>query len=182
MPQIEESNLIKDVQIVTLKPFEDERGRFMETFRREWFPQRSWDKMQSNRSESIAGVVRGLHYHFHQVDYWMVAAGKIRAALYDMRPDSPTQGAVQTIDIGEDNEVGVFIPVGVAHGFLTLTDATLIYIVDNYYDGADEHGVAWNDPAIAMPWGVESPLISPRDAANPLLKDIPLDRRPTRNA
>ena len=182
MPQIEESNLIKDVQIVTLKPFKDERGRFMETFRREWFPQRSWDKMQSNRSESIAGVVRGLHYHFHQVDYWMVAAGKIRAALYDMRPDSPTQGAVQTIDIGEDNEVGVFIPVGVAHGFLTLTDATLIYIVDNYYDGADEHGVAWNDPAIAMPWGVESPLISPRDAANPLLKDIPLDRRPTRNA
>ena len=76
MPQIEESNLIKDVQIVTLKPFEDERGRFMETFRREWFPQRSWDKMQSNRSESIAGVVRGLHYHFYQVD-WSRRCSKI---------------------------------------------------------------------------------------------------------
>jgi len=181
MPQIKESNLIKDVQIVTLKVFDDERGRFLETFRSEWFPQRSWDKIQSNRSESIAGVVRGLHYHFFQVDYWTVAAGKIRAALYDMRPDSPTQGVVQTIEMGGDNQIGLFIPVGVAHGFVTLTDVTLIYIVDNYYDGSDELGVAWNDPAIGMPWGVDSPLISPRDAVNPLLKDIPLSMRPKRN-
>lgn len=180
MPQIEESNLIKDVQIVTLKVFDDARGRFLETFRKEWFPQRSWDRVQSNRSESMAGVVRGLHYHFHQVDYWTVVAGTIRAALYDMRPDSPTQGVTQTIEMGADNQIGLFIPVGVAHGFVTLTDAVLIYVVDNYYDGADEHGIAWNDPDIAMPWGVESPLISPRDEDNPFLKDIPLDKRPAR--
>ncbi len=177
MPQIQESNLIKGVQIVTFKAFGDERGRFMETFRKDWFPQRTWDIVQTNRSESTAGVVRGLHYHFHQVDYWVVGAGKIRAALYDIRPDSPTQGTCQTIEMGGENQIGLFIPIGVAHGFVTLTDAVLIYIVDNYYDGTDEHGVAWNDPDIAMPWGVESPIISPRDATNPLLKDIAPKKR-----
>lgn len=180
MTHIKESDVIKDVQIVTLKYLGDERGRFAETFRKEWFPQRTWEIVQTNRSESSAGVLRGLHYHFHQVDYWMVAAGKIRAALYDMRPDSPMQGAIQTIEMGEENQLGLFIPIGVAHGFVTLTDAVLIYIVDNYFDGTDEHGVAWNDPDIAMPWGVESPIISTRDTANPLLKDIPLEKRPRR--
>lgn len=179
MPQIEESTLIKDVQIVTLKTFGDERGYFTETFRKEWFPQRKWDIVQTNRSTSQAGVLRGLHYHFHQVDYWFVAAGKIRAALYDLRPDSPTCGKTQTIEMDAENQTGLFIPIGVAHGFVTISDAILIYIVDNYYDnGADEHGIAWNDPQIAMPWGVESPILSRRDAANPMLKDIPPDKLP----
>jgi dTDP-4-dehydrorhamnose 3,5-epimerase len=172
MPQIEESKLIKDVQLVTLKPFADERGRFVETFRKEWFPQRSWEIIQSNRSDSRAGVLRGLHYHFRQVDYWYVVNGKIRAGLADIRPNSPTYGATQMVEMGQENQVGLFIPVGVAHGFVTLTDATLTYIVDNYYDSNDEHGVAWNDATLAVPWGVESPLISERDAANPLLSDI----------
>jgi len=172
MPQIEESNLIKDVQIVTLKPFGDERGRFMETFRKAWFPQRSWDIIQTNRSDSSAGVLRGLHYHFKQVDYWYVVNGKIRAGLVDIRPGSPTYGVAQTIEMGEENQVGLFIPIGVAHGFVTLTDATLTYIVDNYYDSHDEFGVAWNDSDIAMPWGVDSPLVSDRDMDNPQLKNI----------
>ena len=172
MPQIEESDLIKDVQIVTLKPFGDERGRFMETFRKEWFPQRSWEIIQTNRSDSKAGVLRGLHYHFKQVDYWYVVNGKIRAGLVDIRPGSPTYRAVQTVEMGEENQVGLFVPVGVAHGFVALTDATLTYIVDNYYDSHDEFGVAWNDPDIAMPWGVESPLVSARDIENSRLKNI----------
>ena len=178
MPQITESHLIQGVQLVTFNAFGDDRGRFMETFRREWFPQRSWEKIQSNCSKSKAGVLRGLHYHFHQVDYWMVAAGTIRAALYDLRVGSPTQGLAQTIEIGDENLMGIFIPIGVAHGFVTLTDATLIYIVDNYYNGQDEFGVAWDDPEIAMPWGVASPVVSPRDATNPRLKDIPTEIMP----
>jgi dTDP-4-dehydrorhamnose 3,5-epimerase len=179
MPHIEESPIIKDVQIATLKYFADERGRFMESFRKEWFPQRSWERMQTNRSDSKAGVLRGLHYHFYQIDYWYVVNGAIRAALCDIRPDSPTQGAVQTIEMSADNPLGIFIPVGVAHGFVTLSDATLLYVVDNYYDGgADEFGVAWNDPDLAVPWGVENPLVSPRDEANPLLKDIPRHNLP----
>ncbi len=178
MPQIEESNLIKDVQIVTLKSFGDERGRFMETFRKAWFPQRSWEIVQTNRSDSKAGVLRGLHYHFKQIDYWYVVNGKIRAGLVDIRPGSPTYGVAQTIEMGDENQVGLFIPIGVAHGFVTLTDATLTYIVDNYYDSHDEYGVAWNDPDIAMPWGVESPVVSARDTENPLLKDIPPENMP----
>jgi len=174
MPGIEESTTIKDVQIVTLKYFADERGRFLESFRKEWFPQRSWERMQTNRSDSKAGVLRGLHYHFHQIDYWYVVNGAIRAALCDIRPDSPTQGAVQTIEMSVDSPLGIFIPVGVAHGFVSLSDATLLYVVDNYYDGgADEFGVAWNDPDLAVPWGVDNPLVSPRDADNPNLNDIP---------
>lgn len=172
MPYIEESDLIKDVQIVTLQSFGDERGRFMETFRKEWFPQRSWEIIQTNRSDSKVGVLRGLHYHFKQVDYWYVVNGKIRAGLVDIRPGSPTYGVAQTIEMGEENQVGIFIPIGVAHGFITLTDATLTYIVDNYYDSHDEFGVAWNDPDIAMPWGIEMPLVSARDTDNPQLKDI----------
>jgi dTDP-4-dehydrorhamnose 3,5-epimerase len=180
MLQIQESTLIKDVQIVTLQPFIDERGRFMEMFRKEWFPQRSWEIIQSNRSDSKAGVLRGLHYHFHQVDYWAVVNGKIRAGLADIRPDSPTYCATQVIEMGEENQLGVFIPAGVAHGFVTLADATLMYIVDNYYDGGDEHGVAWNDPDLALPWGVEALTVSPRDAANPFLKDIADGKLPKR--
>ncbi|HEX9924112.1 MAG TPA: dTDP-4-dehydrorhamnose 3,5-epimerase [Anaerolineae bacterium] len=173
MLDIEESTIIKDVQIVTLKYFADERGRFMESFRKEWFPQRSWERMQTNRSDSKAGVLRGLHYHFHQIDYWYVVNGAIRTALGDIRPDSPTRGAVQTIEMSVDNPLGIFIPIGVAHGFVTLSDATLLYVVDNYYYGGDEFGVAWNDPDLAVPWGVDNPLVSPRDADNPNLKDIP---------
>jgi dTDP-4-dehydrorhamnose 3,5-epimerase len=178
MPQIEESPLIQDVQLVTLTAYADERGRFMETFRKAWFPQYSWKIIQSNRSDSRAGVLRGLHYHFHQVDYWYVVNGRIRAGLCDLRSGSPTYGATQMIEIGEENPLGLFIPIGVAHGFVALTDATLTYVVDNYYDGADEHGMAWNDPDIGMPWGVEAPLVSPRDAANLFLREIPAEKLP----
>jgi dTDP-4-dehydrorhamnose 3,5-epimerase len=179
MPKVENSAVIKGVQIVRFDVFGDDRGRFRETFRREWFPQRSWDKLQTNMSESKTGVLRGLHYHFHQVDYWVVTGGKIRAALYDLRPDSPTAGAAQTVELGGEAQLGIFIPIGVAHGFVSLTDAVLIYVVDNYYTGGDEYGVAWNDPALGVDWGVESPLVSERDRSNPFLKDIPSDLLPS---
>ncbi len=178
MTRLEESKVISGVYVAHLRPFSDERGRFMETFRKEWFPQRSWEKMQSNRSDSQAGVLRGLHYHHHQVDYWYALRGTIRAGLVDLRPSSPTYLATQTVEMGEQNEVGLFIPIGVAHGFVALTAATLTYVVDNYYDGADEFGVAWNDPDIALDWGVTEPILSPRDRQNPLLKHIPAEKLP----
>lgn len=178
MPNIEHSAGIDGVQIVTLNVFDDERGQFRETFRQEWFPQRSWDKLQSNMSQSRAGVLRGLHYHFEQVDYWVVTAGKIRAALYDLRRGSPTYGVAQTIEMGNEQQIGLYIPIGVAHGFVSLTAATLIYFVDNYYTGLDEFGVAWNDPVLGIDWGIDAPLVSPRDAANPFLQDIPAAHLP----
>ena len=178
LEHIYESDLIEGVFIVKLRVFEDARGRFMETFRQEWFPQRSWEVVQTNRSDSKAGVLRGLHYHTKQVDYWYVSAGAVRAGLCDLRPASPTYRACQMIELGEGNELGLFIPVGVAHGFLALTAATLTYVVDNYYDGADEFGLAWNDPALNLPWGVTSPILSGRDAQNPFLSDIPPEMLP----
>ncbi|MCP4422869.1 MAG: dTDP-4-keto-6-deoxy-D-glucose epimerase [Chloroflexi bacterium] len=179
MVRIEESQLISGVFAVRLRPFTDERGRFLETFRKEWFPQRTWEKVQTNRVDSKANVLRGLHYHYHQVDYWYVQAGKIRAGLVDLRPSSPTYTAVQTIEMGDDNQIGLFIPVGVAHGYLTLTNAIHTYIVDNYYDGNDEFGVAWDDPDLGLDWGLTAPpIISPRDIANRRLRDIPADELP----
>ena len=179
MSQVQPSNKIANVLTVYLKSFADERGRFMETFRKEWFPQRSWEKIQSNRSDSHAGVLRGLHYHHHQVDYWYVPKGLLRVGMVDLRPSSPTYLQTETIEMGDGHDIGLFIPVGVAHGFVALTNVTLTYIVDNYYNGgADENGVAWNDPALGLDWGVEAPLVSQRDQENLLLKDIPADNLP----
>jgi len=176
--QISESALIEGVYLVSLRSFEDERGRFMETFRKEWFPQRTWGIMQGNVSYSRAGVLRGLHFHHRQVDYWFVPSGTIRVGLCDLRRHSSTYRTVQTLELGDQNVMGLYVPVGVAHGFVALTDAILTYLVDNYYDGTDEHGVAWNDPEINLPWGIDNPQLSPRDAHNPFLQDIPHENLP----
>lgn len=178
MTQLIQSTAITGVTFARLRAFGDERGRFLETFRKEWFPQRSWERIQTNRSDSVQGVLRGLHYHFKQVDYWYVPRGAVRVALADLRVGSPTYLATEVIDIGDENQTGVFVPVGVAHGFYALTDVTLTYLVDNYYDGDDELGVAWNDPQLAIPWGADAPLLSARDQANPTVDQIPDHLRP----
>ena len=172
MPAIRELAQIAGVKIVDLKPFGDDRGRFIETVRTEWFPERSWAQMQSNRSDSIAGVLRGLHYHFRQVDYWYVFQGRIRIGLADLRPSSPTYGASAAFDLDGAVPQGVFIPTGVAHGYYALTDATIVYVVDQFYNGDDEMGVAWNDPVLAVPWEITTPLLSNRDQQNPLWRNL----------
>jgi len=161
MVEIQESTLIRGVKHVSLDVFTDDRGRFLEMFRREWFPERTWSAVQVNRSESRKNVLRGLHFHFHQIDYWYPFSGRIRIALADLRPGSPTRGAVEVREMSGDEPAGVFIPVGVAHGFVALTDAVLTYVVDGYYDPSDEHGVAWDDPELAVRWGVETPIAMP---------------------
>jgi dTDP-4-dehydrorhamnose 3,5-epimerase len=179
MTQIEDSKKISGVQIVHLKSYNDERGRFMEAFRKEWFPQRTWDIIQINRSDSKQGVIRGLHFHHHQVDYWYVPKGHLKIGLVDIRSASPTYLNAQTIDISETNELGVFIPVGVAHGFAALTDVTLVYIVDNYFNGGkDENGVAWDDKAFNLDWGIANPILSERDLQNPTLAELAASDHP----
>lgn len=170
---------IAGVYVVPIRAFEDERGRFMETFRRSWFPWVDWDRMQSNRSDSKVGVLRGLHYHHRQIDYWFVQHGLIRVGLADLRPSSPTYRRTHVLEMGGAHNIGLFIPVGVAHGFYALEETTLTYLVNNYYDGGkDENGVLWNDPDLNVPWGVENPLLSPRDSQNPRLCDIPAEKLP----
>jgi dTDP-4-dehydrorhamnose 3,5-epimerase len=178
MVDIQESRLIQGVKFARLSVFSDDRGGFLETFRKEWFPERTWDAVQANRSYSNKGVLRGLHYHFHQVDYWYPVSGHLQVGLYDLRAGSPTRGVCEVVELGNSEPKGVLVPVGVAHGFLALTDASLTYLVDNYYDASDEHGVAWNDPEIGIRWGMENPTVSDRDARNPLLRDIPPEALP----
>ena len=179
MASLSESKQIQGVILAELQAFGDQRGRFAETFRKEWFPQRSWERMQVNRSQSQAGVLRGLHYHHHQVDYWHCVTGHIRVGLYDLRPSSPTCGQGQVVELDQDQLQGLYIPCGVAHGFAALSEVTLFYVVDNYYDGADELGVAWDDPQLGLDWGLDTPpILSERDQRNPLLAHIPANLRP----
>lgn len=178
MADILSSDKIDGVKLVKFRQFADERGAFMETFRKEWFPERTWEILQGNRSQSQAGVLRGLHYHHCQVDYWQVVAGRIRVGLADLRPHSPTYLATTMIDLDAETPTGLLIPVGVAHGFLAQTPALLTYLVDNYYTGSDELGVAWNDPTLALDWQVDQPILSARDRQNPRLADIPADLLP----
>jgi dTDP-4-dehydrorhamnose 3,5-epimerase len=89
-----------------------------------------------------------------------------------LRPSSPTYGASAAFDLDGAVPQGVFIPTGVAHGYYALTDATIIYVVDQFYNGDDEMGVAWNDPVLAVPWEITTPLLSNRDQQNPLWRNL----------
>ena len=177
MAAVTESDVIAGVVVVEPDSHGDERGRFVESYRRSWFPH-GREMVQANRSDKQAGSLVGLHYHLHQADYWYVPKGRARVVLHDLRQGSPTEGATLCLEIGDRAEIGVFIPPGVAHGFGALTDLTITYLVDQYYNPDDENGVAWDDPAIAADWGVSDPILSERDKKNPLRSELPADRRP----
>lgn len=177
MPQVRESDVIRDVVVVEPDAHGDPRGRFLETYRRSWFPL-GREMVQANRSEKQVGALVGLHYHLHQADYWYVLAGTARVVLHDLREGSPTDGATLCLDLDGEVDRGLFIPPGVAHGFASLTDVTLWYLVDGYYNPADELGVAWDDPEIRADWGLSDPVVSDRDRANPRRSEIPAAVRP----
>jgi len=98
--------------------------------------------------------------------------------LHDLRVGSVTDRATLSLDIDADNALGVFIPPGVAHGFASLSDLTIAYMVDGYYNPADELGVAWDDPEIGADWGVKVPVLSERDQANPRRAELDVALRP----
>jgi dTDP-4-dehydrorhamnose 3,5-epimerase len=177
VPAILPSTTIADVVVVEPDAHGDERGRFVETYRRSWFPL-GREMVQGNRSEKQAGAVVGLHYHLHQADYWYVLRGRARVVLHDLRVGSPTDGATLVLDLDGEEDRGLFIPPGVAHGFASLTDVLLWYLVDGYYNPADELGVAWDDPDVAADWGVADPVLSARDRANPTRRQIAEADRP----
>lgn len=181
-PTITDSDVIARVGIAQPVVHSDERGLFVETFREEWF-QPPWRMIQANRADRGRGSIVGLHYHLHQADFWYVPFGSARVVLHDLRAGSPTDGATLTIDLGTrpdgtHDHRGVLIPPGVAHGFAALTDMTITYLVSGYYDPSDELGVAWDDPEIGAAWGVEDPVLSARDQANPPRAELAPDLRP----
>jgi dTDP-4-dehydrorhamnose 3,5-epimerase len=162
--------LIDGVIVKALTPHADVRGVFVETFRHEWFPD-GFTPVQANRADRAAGSVTGLHFHLHQADWWYVTSGHARLVLHDLREGSATRGETVTIDVDGDH-TGVYVPPGVAHGFSAITDVTLAYLVDRYYDVADENGVAWDDPDLAIDWGVPEPVVTDRDSTNPRLASL----------
>jgi dTDP-4-dehydrorhamnose 3,5-epimerase len=163
----------------------DERGSFRELWRAEASggadaaPDDAAPFVQANLSTSALGVLRGLHLHRRQLDYWVVASGRAFVALVDVRPlleDPGASAAVETRELRVDD--WVVIPRGVAHGFLALEPLELLYLVTNRYDGTDELGFAWDDPAAAVSWPAipgtpdGRPILSGRDAANPSLAEL----------
>ena len=167
----------------------DSRGAFRELWRASAFPTLTPAEtgapdsseprfVQANLSSSAAGVLRGLHYHRRQLDYWTVASGRALVALVDVRPvvDGTGAAVVETRELVADE--WVVIPTGVAHGFLALEPLELVYLVTNEFDGSDELGFAWDDPAVAVPWPTipatpdGRPILSDRDRSNPTLADL----------
>lgn len=128
--------------------------------------------VQSNLSFSRAGVLRGMHFHRRQSDYWCVIDGTAFVALVDLRSGSPTERAVwsETFDSGRLR--GLYVPPGVAHGFYAVTDVRLQYLVDRPFTSDDESGFAWDDPDASVPWPTSDPVISDRDSSNPSLADV----------
>ena len=129
--------------------------------------------VQANLSISRPGVLRGLHFHREQSDYWCPIAGTGFVGLFDLRQGSPTEGAKAELQIGDDARRALLIPPGVAHGFYAESDLRLLYFVDEYYTGEDEFGLAWDDPDVGIEWPTRGPLLSQRDRSNPTLQHLP---------
>jgi dTDP-4-dehydrorhamnose 3,5-epimerase len=160
------------VVVVELTSHADDRGSVAEVYRQSWLPAAA-PVVQANLSISRPGVLRGLHFHREQSDYWIPVAGTAFVGLFDLRRGSPTAGAKAELRIGDEARRALLIPPGVAHGFYAESDLRLLYFVDAYYTGGDEFGLAWNDPAVGIDWPSREPVLSERDQANPRLQDIP---------
>jgi dTDP-4-dehydrorhamnose 3,5-epimerase len=172
-----------DVRYGAIVRHADERGAFRELWRERAFPDHRF--VQANLSSSATGVLRGLHLHRRQDDLWIVTAGRAFVALVDVRPVLEGSGPLPLVETRELRaDEWVVIPSGVAHGFLALEPLDLIYLVTNEYDGSDELGFAWDDPAVAVPWprlaGTADgrPILSERDVANPPLAELLVRLRP----
>ncbi len=152
--------MIDGITRIPLRVHEDDRGWFLELRRDSTLPR---PMAQTNVSFSLAGVIRGLHYHQRgQDDLFACLRGTARVVVLDR-----DTGETFTEDIGEDNPVAVYIPGRHAHGFEALTDILFCYHVTDEYDphDPDEHTVPWNDPRVAHLWSSSTPILSTRDAA-----------------
>jgi len=132
--------------------------------------------LQDNHSCSRKGTLRGLHYQLHrpQVKLCRVVEGEALDVAVDIRVGSPNFGKWTGVLLSAATGNQMYIPAGFAHGFLALTESVqLLYKCSDFYDAADEQGIAWNDPGLAIAWGVSNPLVSPKDAAYPTLAAKP---------
>ena len=170
---------IPDVLIIEPKVFGDERGFFYEIFNRRQFASligRDLDFVQDNHSRSEKNVLRGLHFQIQQAQGKLVRV--IQGAVYDVavdiRKSSPTFGQHVAIELSAENQRMLWVPEGFAHGFLvTSATAEFLYKTTAYYAPEFERSIAWNDPALAIPWPIEgAPSLSAKDQQAPLLADV----------
>ena len=166
---------IKGVVEILPRVFGDARGAFFESFSTQKMEEAGiqGDWVQDNQSRSDRGVVRGLHFQrppFAQAKLVRVAAGRARDVVVDIRRDSPTYGRHVSVVLDAERYNMLYVPVGFAHGFTALEDNTLfLYKCTNYYAPQAEGGLLWNDPALAINWGVDNPVISAKDQVLPTL-------------
>lgn len=166
--------------LLIIKPdvFQDERGYFFESFNREKFRAAGLDLhfFQDNESRSRKGVVRGLHYQappFAQGKLVRVMTGAVLDVAVDLRKDSKTFGKWSSVVLSGENKWMYWIPEGFAHGFLTLEEDTVFfYKCTQVYDRESERNILWNDPDLAIDWGISDPVVSERDRKAPLFRDI----------
>jgi dTDP-4-dehydrorhamnose 3,5-epimerase len=163
---------IPDVLILTPKVFGDSRGFFFESFNQRTFEAAIGGPatfVQDNHSRSGRGVLRGLHYQVEQPQGKLVrvVAGAVFDVAVDIRPDSPTFGRWVGVELTADNKQQVWIPPGLAHGFLVLSDtAEFLYKTTDYYSPAHERCIVWNDPVLDIRWPLAGPpILSSKDAA-----------------
>lgn len=151
--------------------FSDARGAFVETFNQRVFNEmigREVQFVQDNQSVSVKGVLRGLHFQippYAQGKLVRVLKGRALDVAVDLRKNSATYGQHIAVELTGDNGRVFWIPEGFAHGFLALEDHTVFsYKCTNFYSRVSEQSLLWNDPKLSISWGIESPLVSEKDA------------------
>ncbi|NPA75629.1 MAG: dTDP-4-dehydrorhamnose 3,5-epimerase [Euryarchaeota archaeon] len=169
---------IPDVLLIAPRVFGDERGFFMETYKKEDFEEVGikGEFVQDNHSRSRKGVLRGLHFQrepYAQAKIVRCVRGKIFDVAVDLRKSSPTFGRWVGAELSEENKMELYIPRGFAHGFVVLSDfADVVYKVDNKYAPEHECGLIWNDKDVNIDWPVSEPILSKKDEKWPTLKEL----------
>jgi dTDP-4-dehydrorhamnose 3,5-epimerase len=167
-------------ELVVLEPavYSDDRGYFMESWSDKWFKKEVGpiDFVQDNESFSSKGVLRGLHFQvepFAQAKLVRVSKGSVLDVAVDLRSSEPTYGKYFALELSEANKLQMFIPAGFAHGFLVLEDNTIFnYKCSEFYNREFERSLRWNDPQLAINWGTDEVILSPKDAEAPLFSDF----------
>lgn len=168
---------IPELILVEARQFEDERGFFMETYQRSQFSANGIAEafVQDNLSYSVRGVLRGLHYQKRpkaQGKLVQVLLGQVFDVAVDIRKRSPTYGKWIGTVLSADSGRILYVPPGFAHGFCVLSkEAAVGYEVTEEYAPDLDRGIRWNDPDIGIQWPIADPVLSPKDARLPFLKD-----------
>lgn len=179
MPFEFERQSIPAVILVKPKVFGDNRGFFMETYKKSDFTQNgiAEEFNQDNHSKSSAHVLRGLHYQakpYGQAKLVRCVRGRIYDVAVDIRPNSKTFGQYVKVELSEENKNMLFIPEGFAHGFVVLSEeAELCYKASGEYNKEADRGILWNDKDINIDWEIDfEPILSEKDKVQFTLKEI----------